>query len=390
MQMGTARARGALLWVIASSGACASDETAHFVGVDTAPEPDAGEAETLNAASADASIRNRDETPCISGDRDRDGLQDCDDHCPDDPRKQSPEACGCGVPESSCAPSPGSPAPTTGTAVTSPTEPAPAPTTTSSASAAPSSSPDAGGPSADASAGLPSCAVGPIPDSLRRSYVLAPFYTRYADAQGVPVIASDAPSDEALRRACMLVRDFVGVRNDVRQKLLDQKIRFAMMGRHEKTVNLPEFAYLGDIDRRARGLGGVPTAVCAEENILCERMADRWVGESICVHEFSHTMQMAGYSIADPKFDARLGEAFDAATNARLFANTYAGSEVAEYFAEGVQDWYNTNQESPRPDGVHNQVNTRAELRAYDPKLYAILASVLPDKPAYRDCYHFE
>jgi hypothetical protein len=235
-----------------------------------------------------------------------------------------------------------------------------------------------------------SCSVAPIPEALRQAYMLQPFYTRYADAKGVPIIASDAPSDEAMRRACMLVEDLIGVHDDVRQQLLTQKIRFAMMGRSEKTVDLPDFAYLGDIDWRARGLGGMPTAVCAEESILCDRMADRWRGESICVHEFAHTMQMAGYSLADKMFDGRLRNAYNAAIAAGLFANTYAASDDAEYFAEGVQDWYNTNQEVPRADGVHNHVNTRAELRSYDPMLYAILARVLPDKPAYRDCYNYE
>jgi len=42
-----------------------------------------------------------------------------------------------------------------------------------------------------------------------------------------------------------------------------------------------------------------------------------------------------------------------------------------------------------RPNGVHNHINTREELRMEDPTLYAILAEVLKDKPSYKDCYYY-
>jgi len=253
---------------------------------------------------------------------------------------------------------------------------------------------DTGAGEVDASIDVPPdpslCAVADISDALRGDYDLDPFYTRFADANGIPVIASDSPIDEALRRACLLVIDLSSVRDDVRQALLDQKIRFIMMGADEKTVDTPDFAHLGDIDQRARGLGGVPAALCAEESILCDTGTDRWRGESICVHEYAHTMQMAGYGVADGTFNARMNDAYDAAMGAGLYADTYAASQPAEYFAEGVQDWYDTNLQATPPNGIHNSVNTRAELQAYDPELYDLLAEVLPDQPTYTDCYHYE
>ena len=78
-----------------------------------------------------------------------------------------------------------------------------------------------------------------------------------------------------------------------------------------------------------------------------------------------------------------------------MFANTYADDNAAEYFAEGVQDWYNTNQ-VPRlsgtreSDGVHNEINTKTELQKYDPMLYALLGTVLPVEPKWKDCYWYE
>jgi hypothetical protein len=247
------------------------------------------------------------------------------------------------------------------------------------------------GTAADASAIDPgACAVKPLPDALRSSYRMGAIYKRYADANGVPVIASEKPSDEAIRRACLLVLDYSSVRADVREALLNRKVRFIMMATSEKTVNFPEYAALGDLDARARGLGGVTDAICAEESVLCDRATDRWRGESICVHEYAHTMHSGAWAAAIPDFNTRLDAAFRAALAAGKYANTYAGSKLSEYLAEGVQDWYNTNLESPTPNGVHNHINTRAELEAYDPTLYALLKEVLPDRPTFRDCYYYE
>jgi hypothetical protein len=234
------------------------------------------------------------------------------------------------------------------------------------------------------------CAVAPLPDAVRSSYRMGAIYKRYADANGVPVIASEKPSDEAIRRACLLVLDYSSVRTDVREALLNRKVRFIMMAKSEKTVNFPEYAALGDLDARARGLGGVTDAICAEESVLCDRATDRWRGESICVHEYAHTMHSGAWSVAIPDFNTRLDAAFRAALAAGKYANTYAGSKLSEYLAEGVQDWYNTNLESATPNGIHNHINTRTELEAYDPTLYALLKEVLPDRPTFRDCYYYE
>ena len=51
-----------------------------------------------------------------------------------------------------------------------------------------------------------------------------------------------------------------------------------------------------------------------------------------------------------------------------------------EYFAECVQSWYNTNLSGPESgDGVHNHIDTRAELKSYDPKAYQLLEAIFYD-----------
>ena len=54
----------------------------------------------------------------------------------------------------------------------------------------------------------------------------------------------------------------------------------------------------------------------------------------------------------------------------------YALVNPAEYWAEGVQDWYDTNRTM---DHDHNHIHTRAQLKTYDPELAKLCAEVLGD-----------
>ena len=54
----------------------------------------------------------------------------------------------------------------------------------------------------------------------------------------------------------------------------------------------------------------------------------------------------------------------------------YAGKNQAEYFAEGVQCWFDTNRTM---DHDHNQIHTRDQLKAYDTGLAKLCEEVLGD-----------
>jgi hypothetical protein len=296
-----------------------------------------------------------------SPDGDGDGAPDCMDMCAMDRAKTAPGVCGCGMPETD--------ANMNGTPDCMDTMPEPEPV-----------DPDA-------------CKIGPIPADVRAEYELGAFYTRYASADGTPVVATDAPVEESIVRACKVVLDLSSKHPMARERMRSDHVYFIMMAKSEKTVDTPEYRSRGDIDNRARGLGNNP-GLCAEENVMCDRTTDRWRGESICVHEYSHVMHLYVWNRVDSMFNGKVTAAYNNAVRTMgLYRNTYAASNAVEYFAEGVQNWYNTNLQSSRGeagDGVHNHINTRAELEAYDPMLYELLATVLPDVPAYEDCYYYE
>jgi hypothetical protein len=114
-------------------------------------------------------------------------------------------------------------------------------------------------------------------------------------------------------------------------------------------------------DGRARGTGGSttdPYCTCAEENML-GYPGDPYEKENILIHEFAHNIHLRGLNNVDPTFDVRIRQAYDAAMKEGLWKGKYASVNYCEYFAEGVQSWFDDNREN---DHDHNHVNTRVEL----------------------------
>lgn len=217
---------------------------------------------------------------------------------------------------------------------------------------------------------------------------LDPFYVKYLDADGVPIVGSNKVSEAAVRQACRITRKMLGFRKDVRDQMKVHRARISVMARTEVTTDIPEHSDLNqafpgtDWNKRARGLGGTvarPATSCAEENLLCDA-SDPYVGENILVHELAHGMVNLGVVFADKTFQSRLDDAFAKAIAAGKWKDTYAASNVEEYFAEGVQSYFDTNIEAVPANGIHNEIDTRAELLAYDPALHALIAEVFgPD-----------
>jgi hypothetical protein len=107
-------------------------------------------------------------------------------------------------------------------------------------------------------------------------------------------------------------------------------------------------------------------------------------GQSILIHEWAHSILNLGFGeTEDVPLRQRLQELLDGNLKEGRWVNTYAGSNIDEYFAELVQTWFDASSEAIPPDGVSNEVNTRAELKAYDP-LGAVLIEELFGDGAWR------
>ena len=213
-----------------------------------------------------------------------------------------------------------------------------------------------------------------MPDALRESLALSPFYQKYLDAGGLPVLGSTNVSDYALLEARWILLRMLSHRPEILQIMATNRARLVVMAHNEYTTDVPEQANRTPKvfwDRRARGLGG-RIASCGEENLL-NFPGDPYSTENILIHEFGHAILNVGMRAIDPAFKDRVRTAHRQALDAGLWMGTYAATDVEEYWAEAVQCWFDNNRES---DAQHNHVNTRAELKEYDPPLAALCAKV--------------
>ncbi len=223
--------------------------------------------------------------------------------------------------------------------------------------------------------------VQKVSDELRENFDLPPFYAKVIVLHGFPVLASDKVSDHALKEAAYLIAKMLKGREDILEALAKNKVRFTVMAAGERTTDVPEHSDLEPPeywDRRARGLGATPQRPCVScgaENLL-GYPGDPYRTENILIHEFAHAVHEMAMKDIDPTFDERLMKAFRRAKLRGVWKGAYAESNHREYFAEGVQSWYDTNREN---DDQHNHIDTREELAKEDPALTKLVEEVFTD-----------
>lgn len=239
------------------------------------------------------------------------------------------------------------------------------------------------GPGSGGDTGTPAevtCEVTGIPEAIDAN----PFYAKYTDAQGIPVLSSPEVADAALEQACQVVQRMLAKRSDVRAEMISRGARVAVIGRNEKLSDLPELAGL---ENEWRGVGawvGQPLSVGTEENLLCLEN-DVYRGEVILVHSMAHAMRALGIRPLEPDFDERLEAAYQSALFKGKWTNAFASESFPQYWAEGVQCWFDANLSPPNP--YHNEINTRSELAEYDPELHAIIAEYFDARSDILDCF---
>ena len=229
-----------------------------------------------------------------------------------------------------------------------------------------------------------------------------PFYAKYLDAAGLPILSSGKVPDAALITARRIVQGMLAHRPDVARYLADNGIRVAIMAESEGTTDLPEqrgwtkpprddprltrcerkhyderIGRLTDAqywNARARGMSGPLTSGAAED--LLGLTTSRYYGETIFVHEFSHDV-LGAIQHVDPALYARVEAAYRAALSAGRWKDEYASTSIDEYWAEGSQFWFNSNRIAIF-DG--RRILSDRDLAAYDRPLAAVLRAAYGDR----------
>ena len=235
---------------------------------------------------------------------------------------------------------------------------------------------------------------------------MSPFYRKYTDALGIPVIASDKVPDAALLVARDIVNAMLAARPDIRKALIARGWRTGVIAEVEMTMDIPEYSTMkrpgappdepvtqADRDyhaNRSRGLGGNPTTG-AEENLLGYPGTRYW-GEHIFVHEFAHAIMGGGIRHVDPG-DVRRDPR-------RLRQAMAAGKYVARRRAQALRDderrrstgrkassgGSSRTTANASPGNV--KVETPEEFAAYDPALNALIGRVFTSHRMAMDVFH--
>ncbi len=196
-----------------------------------------------------------------------------------------------------------------------------------------------------------------------------PFYKKYINASGIPIIGSENVDDEAFRRAGRTIVVMLAKRPDITAQMIWLRNRVIIMDEDENFSNLPDFPYAsGSGGGRAQGsIPLFPVTVIGEENIMrADSLTDVYYGQDVLIHEFGHGI----YEALTPGERERINIAYNNAVISGLWQKTYAITSVNEYFSDTTRAWFNGWK--PR-DG---RIDTREKLISYDIEIYNILKEI--------------
>lgn len=245
----------------------------------------------------------------------------------------------------------------------------------------------------DATADVNTPEVAGVPTELE----FDPFYQKYVNAGGIPVVTSNKVPDAALVRAREIVLFMLRKRPDLHFNMVNHRAFVAILAETEVTRDIPEYANLVNTETvdwdvfRGLGSGGPGTRITsgAEENVLQYPTDIYDPGIDILLHEFAHSMIGLGILNYDERFLAELDEAYEAALASPAYAGVqsdgatpYALTNRDEYWAEGVMTYFGVKGCFPIATNlIGHSPCTREEQRIHDPALYELMRRVFTDDP---------
>jgi hypothetical protein len=237
-------------------------------------------------------------------------------------------------------------------------------------------------------------------------FKIDPYYTKFTFAREFTVLGSKRVSDEALLRANDTVRKMFAYRHDVLKALITDGVRLVVLGREERLSELPEFkeaktrAGLDEV-RYLDYSPNLKLLVVPEENVL-GLAGEPFAGRCMVVSVFARALhQVTGLRPVNPdfdrqrdkqqyelrvkrldvEFDQKLKKAYEAATGKGLWRGTAAARDRVEYWAAGVEAYFDAAGDGQPPQLADRPVTTREALKAYDADLYALVDETM----AYRE-----
>jgi hypothetical protein len=236
-------------------------------------------------------------------------------------------------------------------------------------------------------------------------FKLDPYYTKFTWAREFIVLGSKHVSDEALLKANDIIRKMFAYRHDILKAMISDGVRLIVLGRNEKLSDLPEFKEAkerADFDE-VRYCDYTPNRkrlVVAEENVL-GLAGEPFAGKCMVISVFAKGLyQVAGLRAVDPdfekrrgkqqyelrvkrldiEFDQRIRKLYDEAMSKGLWKGTAAARNSIEYWAAGVEAYFDAAGTGTPPHGADRPITSREALKAYDPNLYTLVDETMAYK----------
>ncbi len=236
-------------------------------------------------------------------------------------------------------------------------------------------------------------------------FKIDPYYTKLTFAREFPVIGSGRASDAALLAANDTIRKMFAYRHDLLKAMIADGVKLVVLGPEEKLSDLPEFREAKkrpDFDevRFFDDLGTQKLLVVPEENVL-GRSSEPFAGKSTVVAAFAKGLYHATalrpvdpafegkrdkqqYELRvkrlDLDFDTRLKTLFESASSKGLWKGTPGGRNRVEYWAAGVEAYFDASGAGHAPNLADRPITTREALKAYDNDLYAFVDETMEYK----------
>jgi DUF1680 family protein len=229
-------------------------------------------------------------------------------------------------------------------------------------------------------------------------FKIDPHYTKFTWAREFPVIGRGA-SDEALLKANDTIRKMFAYRHDILKAIIADGVKLVVLGPEESVADLPEFRNndANNIDPLARTQQYSPSTkllVVGEENVLGDP-TDPNIGSNQVVAVFADALyRVTGTRAVDPdfsnrrrdvqqyelrvermdeRFDEKLKELFQKATDEGKWKGTAAVNDRAAYWTAGVLAYFDAAGQEASPNDAEFPINAREALQGYDPELYALV-----------------
>ena len=236
-------------------------------------------------------------------------------------------------------------------------------------------------------------------------FKIDPYYTKFTFAREFTVLGSKHVSDLALLKANDTIRKMFAYRHDILKAMIADGARLVVLGRNEKLSDLPEFLD----DKKKAGFDEVryldyspslKLMVVPEENVL-RLPIEPFAGKCMVVSVFAKGLyQVTGlrpvlesfdkqgarqqYELRvkrlDIEFDRKLTKIHEEAGKGGLWKGTPAASHRSEYWAAGVEAYFDAAGAGQPPNLADQPITTRAALKSYDPALFALVDETMAYK----------